>query len=114
MGSFSVNISNSLATILWCPEIPFSEKIVVHQQPIFFAMHLLTILNAIFCTAQVLLPCVKICLLLLHNYSEIDSTVFPIRKKLIGSEMVFLINDFDAVMFFQYVQSFISLSNCFC
>ena len=37
----------------------FSRKFVVHHQPVFFAMHLLKILNTIFCTAQVLLLCVK-------------------------------------------------------
>ena len=38
-------------------------------------------LGAIFCTAQVLLLCLKICFTPLPNYSEIDCIVLPIRKK---------------------------------
>ena len=53
----------------------------IYQQPVLFAMHLLKILSTIFCTAQVLLLCVKSRLPPLHNYSEIDSIVLPIRKK---------------------------------
>ena len=44
-------------------------------------VHLLKILNYIFCTAQVFLLCVKGCLPPLHNYLEIDGIVLPKRKE---------------------------------
>ena len=74
------------------------------------------ILNTIFCTAQALLIYVKSCLPLLHNYSEIDGIVLLIH---VGKKIDWFLNgishyDFDTnVMFFHYVQSFISLANLF-
>ena len=43
------------------------RQIIVHRQLFLFATHLLKILNTNFCTAQVLLLCVKSCLPPLHN-----------------------------------------------
>ena len=60
----------------------FPRKIVVQHQSVLFAMHLLKILNTTFCTAQVLLLCVKSCLPSLQNYSEIDDIVLPIRQNI--------------------------------
>ena len=60
--------------------------------PVLFATHLLKTLNVniIFCTAQVLLLCLKSCLPTLHIYLETDSIVLPIKKKLINFYVVFL------------------------
>ena len=66
--------------MFWLNET-YYRIIDVYHQPVLFAMHLMKILNTIFCTAQVLLLCVKSCLPPLHNYSEIDGIVLPIRKK---------------------------------
>ena len=53
----------------------------------------------------------KSCLPPLYIYLEIDGIVLPKRKKLIGISQ----DDYDPnVMFFQFVQSFISMSNNFC
>ena len=50
-------------------------------QEVFGGIHLLKILNTVFCTAQVLPLCVKSCLRPLHNYSDMDSIVLPVRKR---------------------------------
>ena len=77
-------------------------------------MHSLKILNTFFCTAQVLLLCVKSCLPPLHNYSEIDGIVL-----LITENIDWILNGIyhamiNVVFFFQYVQSLISLFHRFC
>ena len=84
MGSFSASISHTRLrpsfTALKYHRFP--RQIVVQHQSVLFAMHLLKILNTIFCTAQVLLLCVKSGLPSLQNYSEIDDTVLPIRQNI--------------------------------
>ena len=71
-------------------------------------MHLLKILNTIFCTAQVLPSCVKSCFRPQHNYSDIDVIVLSIRKKIDWFLHGISLDDFDKnVMFFFSVRPII-------
>ena len=80
---------------------PFSEKIVVLHQPVLFVIHLLKTRNIISCFAALR----ESCLSPLHNYLEIDGIVPPIKKKLLGSKMVFF------TLIFKLMLGFFSLSN---
>ena len=81
---------------------PF-RKIVVHHQPVHFSRQLLKILNTIFCTAQVLLLCVKSCLLPLLNYLKTARRHCASDKKKIDWFLNGIsLGDFDSnVVFFQ-------------
>ena len=86
----------------------FFGKIVLYHQPVLFEMHLLKILNTIFCTAQVLPNCVKSCLRPQHNYSDIDGIVLSIRKKTDWFLHGISLDDFhNNVMFFLSVRPII-------
>ena len=77
----------------------FFRKIVVNHQSVLFVMHLLKILNTVFCTAQVLLFCLKSCLPQLHIYSETDGIRLPMRKHCLFLNGISH-NEFDTTGFF--------------
>ena len=61
-GDRSASISHTLLRLHFSVmKYTFFRKIVVHRQSVLFAVHLLKILNTIFCTPQVLLLYVKSC-----------------------------------------------------